>query len=128
MNSVKTLFTLTEGGPEDVPESVIEWLDRVVCDVRQALDDEGPLTVSIWPYRHGATYLVCDIFAEPQHALYDMTICVDGPTNLSFTKEPQVPDLADALHLVTLVANALGARVKLGLDCPISDSDSALVC
>ena len=110
------LCVLTSGGAEDAPETVIEWRDRAICAVRKAITGAGPLTVAIWPYRHcGATYLVCDVFAQdPTAAYYDMTICVSGPSDMTFTNEPMVPDMADALHLATLLANELGAKVRLG--------------
>ncbi|MDF8364728.1 hypothetical protein [Achromobacter anxifer] len=121
---MKMLFSLTAGGPEEAPKCVIEWLDRVLCAVRQAMNGAAPLTITVWPYRDGAaTYLVCDVHAQGQTVhCYDMTIFVGGSIDLRHIDEPTVPDLADALHLASLVANELGAKVELGMRETISEA------
>lgn len=70
----------------------------------------------LWAYRHdGIEYLSCDLFVPNNIQLtMPLTICAGGTVDFECWDEPDVTDMAEAMHLSGLVISALNAQVIVG--------------
>ncbi|MGU7843952.1 hypothetical protein ACV22V_31380 [Burkholderia sp. AW33-5] len=112
---MEPICRLPASGFTETPESVLVWADQVVSIARSNLTGVEPL-VGLWAYRHGGfECLAADISDENDTSMgHSLTFLVGGDMDLDI-HEPSVPDMADALHLIGIVIEALQARVVVGL-------------
>ena len=111
---MKAISRLDPSGFTETHVSVLEWADSAVLNARHALNGAEPMA-TLWAYRQGnCEHLCCDVFNTDTQAVYGITFVVDGANDLSYTDEPHVPDMADALHMAGMVPDASQARLTIG--------------
>lgn len=105
---------LSASGNTRTPAELVEWAEAFVTLAKGCLG-EGSVVGTVWAYRNGGEYICADFRNAATGALFDMTILVDGnPERRFHPDEPSVPDAAEAIHRIGLVATALGAAMKIG--------------
>jgi hypothetical protein len=121
---------LTADGNSRTPAELVEWAEAFVSLARGHLG-EGPVIGGLWAYRNGGEYICADFRNAATGAYFDMTILVDGnPERRFHLDEPSVPDAAEALHRIGLVAAGLNASIwtvggcKRGMELNRSVADS----
>ncbi|MBN3744817.1 hypothetical protein G3N96_05120 [Burkholderia sp. Se-20373] len=113
---MEPLCRLPASGLTDTPASVLVWADKVVLAAKRKLNGFEP-RIRVWAYRHnGADYLAADISDEHESSAgHPITFVIGDDLEPSLNlEEPSVPDMADALHLVGIVAAGLKAGVTIG--------------
>lgn len=99
--------------------SVHAWAHQVTIYARERLGP-GAVIASLWPYRDGSTVgLACDFSTDvgTADARYDITFTEGGKTDLSASRTSSdcvVYDLADAIHMASLVVRGLDAKLYIG--------------
>lgn len=111
-----SLCRLDASGCTDTPSIILEWADCAVAEVRNSL---GGITVlaHVWPYSHGGNdFLGCSIRCDGANSApgYALTFVIGPDVDLAEVCEPHVPTMADALHMLGIVLDALDARMTLG--------------
>lgn len=112
-------------GKRWTPTEIAEWAADFVALARSRIG-EGAVTGNIMGYRYpdgptGAEYLVAGFWnqgnrREDPNAYVDLAFLIDGPEQHRFhLDEPSVPDAAEAIHRIGLVAAALGAHMTIGM-------------
>ncbi|MCK8335977.1 hypothetical protein LXA54_16945 [Erwinia amylovora] len=90
---------------------------RIVTAARQYFGvSPAPLEAHVWAYRFdGCTMLSCDLqsLCDVTKAM-PITITASGFLEVTHPDQPQVYDMAEALHLVGLVTRSLNAKVVIG--------------
>ncbi|HGP2725773.1 TPA: hypothetical protein ACLGO4_004587 [Salmonella enterica] len=76
----------------------------------------APLQAHVWSYRYeGCSMLSCDLNIEGDVTkIMPITVSASGELETSIIDEPQVYDMAEALHLVSMITTALNAKVIVG--------------
>ncbi|EOG1717651.1 hypothetical protein ACK3OH_004539 [Salmonella enterica] len=76
----------------------------------------APLDAHVWPYRYDdCLMLSCDLHCKSDVTkIMPITITASKQLELSRLDEPQVYDMAEALHLVGIVTRSLNAKIVLG--------------
>lgn len=119
MNTAAPQCELPTTGYTYTATPVHVWAHEATLHARAKLGI-GPVIVSLWAYRDGSTVgLACDFSAEDGTAdeRYDITFTEGGTTDLSASKDGcdcVVYDLADALHMASLVIRGLDAKLYIG--------------
>lgn len=109
---------LPASGFTDTLNGVYDWATKVVAKVRSDLG-VGPVRVSVWAYREQERqWLAADFHADDFGLArsYPMTFVV-GETHDFDLEEPNVPDMTEALHMVGILCEALGATIEIGRRC-----------
>lgn len=109
---------LSANGFTVTADEVHAWVGRLVAHVRDSFRDASSIEARVWGYRHhGINYLSCDLWSGEDSL--PVTICVDGRLELPALRggaaEADAPDLAEALHWVGMLTQALNAKVVIGL-------------
>jgi len=88
---------------------------RIVEQARHHFGDSS-LKACVWAYRHDdCLMLSCDLFAEgDEKKSMPVTITASEELELSSWDEPEVYDMAEAVHLAGLITKALDAKVIIG--------------
>jgi len=90
---------------------------RIVTAAREYFGaSPAPLEAHVWAYRFdGCTMLSCDLqnLCDVTKAM-PITITASGLLEVTHPDEPQVYDMAEALHLVGLITRSLDAKVVVG--------------
>lgn len=103
--------TLPASGPIDTLPEVVRWVDAMAA--RLSAGDVAPYKARVWPYRRGAgSFISCDIDGGRSSG-ESITFKVGGRHDFD-DFEPTVPDAAEALHMIGLLAQRVGAEVQLG--------------
>lgn len=70
----------------------------------------------VWAYRfEGCNMMACDLFTQDRSVTMPVTISAVERQMLDDLDEPEVFDIAEAIHLVGLITQALDAKVIVGL-------------
>jgi len=95
-----------------------QWAETVVT-LACNMFNKQPISANVWPYRdRGASILSCVLFNENQNIR--LPICIEANGKYNFPElgdalvEVDVPDMAEALHLVGIITQALNSEVKIG--------------
>lgn len=103
--------TLPPSGHIETTPEVQRWVEEVAS--RLTSGDVAPFKARVWPYRKGAANMIsCDVDGA-NNSGESITFHVGGKHDLH-AFEPTVPDAAEALHMIALLANRVGAIVQLG--------------
>lgn len=106
---------LPASGFTETLNEVYEWAKNTVIKAKAAMPDGG-ITVVVWAYREqNSEWLSVDFYDEKDRD-YCMTFLIGEPHTFEMS-EPYVPDMTEALHMVGIVIEALGAKVKIGRRC-----------
>lgn len=86
--------------------------------VKHAKNFTGQPTAYIWAYREqGREFLSCDICFD-NNKWIPITICAEGEYSFHYSNticdEPDVSDMAEAIHLAGIITSALDAKIILG--------------
>ena len=85
----------------------------IVARAREKFGDSAEIQAGLWSYREqGCSFLSCDLSVGDNYM--PLTICAAGRYQLSYIDEPEVFDMAEAIHLAGIVITALGAKMTIG--------------
>ncbi|HBW0966177.1 TPA: hypothetical protein MEE01_005646 [Klebsiella pneumoniae] len=88
---------------------------KIVKRAKEVFKSE-PVAAEVWSYRWGGYNIIsCDLCSLDQKISMPITISAVERQMLEYFDEPEVFDMAEALHLVGIVTQALGANIKIGL-------------
>lgn len=108
------LCTLAASGFATSHLSVSEWLEKVMIQVKATFAD-GPVNADLWAYRvDGDTFFACDLWQENKRESVGITFLPGLSPDLSDVLEPQVLDMADALHMAGMLVRSIKATVTVG--------------
>lgn len=109
------LSDLPPSGFTDTSVELHRAAGQIVANARQRYG-LTPLTASVWAFRYNDFIMLsCDLAAEGKHEpCMPVTITASGRLELSTLDEPDVFDMAEAVHLVGMITRALGAKVVIG--------------
>lgn len=103
--------TLPPSGSIETTAQVEQWVAAAAS--RLEAGDAAPFKAKVWPYRYGsANFISCDIDGANRSG-ESITFKV-GKSHDFHEFEPSVPDAAEALHMIALLAKLVGAEVQLG--------------
>lgn len=75
-----------------------------------------PVIAQVWSYRWGGYDMIsCDLFSQDRTVSMPVTISAVERQMLEYFDEPEVFDMAEAVHLAGLITKALDAKVIVGL-------------
>ena len=95
------------------------WAKAVVEQAR-IFKDHSTVEAKVWAYREqGCEHLSADLYLKDRREpSFPITICADGgyyfPAIVGGAAEADVPDMVEAMHLVGIITQALGATVSVG--------------
>lgn len=102
---------LSASGFTHTLDGVYDWAKVVVAAAKKKLN--GPITLTLWAYRHGGhEYLAADFYTKANES-YCLSFVVHHPHDFDL-EQPGVPDMTEALHMVGIVAEALEATIEIG--------------
>ncbi|UJD92742.1 thioesterase family protein (plasmid) [Rahnella aquatilis] len=109
------LSDLPPSGFTDTSVELHRAAGQIVAQARQRYGLK-PLTASVWAFRYNDFIMLsCDLATENKNEPHmPITITASGRLELSTLDEPDVFDMAEAMHLVGLITRALGAKVEIG--------------
>ena len=108
------LCRLTASGFASSHPTVEQWLEQVLIQIRATLA-EGPVNAHLWSYRvDGSIFVACDLWQDGKSESIAITFLPGLRPDLSDVLQPQVPDMADALHMAGMVVGSVRATVTLG--------------
>lgn len=96
-----------------------EFASRVVAEAKSRFGD-NKIKAGVWSYREqGREFLSCDLFSidESIDICMPITICAEGEYCFDMNDEPDVIDMAEAVHLAGIITKALDAVVEIGRLC-----------
>ncbi|EKN4699667.1 hypothetical protein JE939_002839 [Yersinia ruckeri] len=115
----KKISRLDPSGFTETNKALHDYAGEIVKKAKELFKSE-PIMAQVWSYRWGGYDMVsCDLFSQ------DLTVSM--PVNISaverqlfefrneFPDEPEVFDMAEAVHLTGLITQALDAKVSVGL-------------
>lgn len=101
-------FTKTTNG-------VYDWAAAVVAKVKEKLP-EGRLNAAVWAYREKGYEWLAVCFHCDDEDTNDLGFTI-GEDHSFHLVEPGVPDMTEALHMVGILCEALGAKIQIGRRC-----------
>ncbi|CDL86680.1 hypothetical protein [Xenorhabdus cabanillasii] len=106
---------LEPSGFTETNKELHDCAGKIVKEAK-ALFKSAPITAEVWPYRYGGELMIsCDLFLEDDSSInLPITICACKSQGFDYS-EPNVFDMAEALHLAGLITKALNAKVIIGL-------------
>lgn len=82
----------------------------------KAMFKSEPVIAQVWSYRWGGYGMIsCDLFSQDRTVSMPVTISAVERQMLEYLDEPEVFDMAEAVHLAGLITKALDAKVIVGL-------------
>lgn len=82
----------------------------------KAMFKSEPVIAQVWSYRWGGYDMIsCDLFSQDRTVSMPVTISAVERQMLEYLDEPEVFDMAEAVHLAGLITKALDAKVIVGL-------------
>lgn len=103
---------LPAGGFTETLTGVYDWAKAVVAKAKECLG-EAPVKVLVWAYRHQSWELLAVDFHTDDGRDYSMTFMIGDRHDFELS-EPSVPDMTEALHMVGILCEALGATIQIG--------------
>jgi hypothetical protein len=89
--------------------------EKIVKRAKEIFKAE-PVMAHVWSYRWGGYNMIsCDLSSLDQKISMPITISAVERQMLEYFDEPDVFDMAEALHIVGIVTQALDAKIKIGL-------------
>lgn len=102
---------LPPSGPIETTTEVETWVEAAASQLTTR--DAAPFKARVWPYRYGSANLIsCDI--DGVNRTGESITFKLGKKHDFHPFEPSVPDAAEALHMIGLLARRIGANVELG--------------
>jgi hypothetical protein len=109
--SAPQLCDLGPSGAVVTPALIRAWVAAAAARIRAA--DMSPFKARVWAYRKGGANLIaCDIDGDNKTGV-SITFVLGRPHDFD-PGQPNVPDGAEALHMIALLAGELGATTDIG--------------
>lgn len=100
--------TLTSGGAVETIAAVDSWIEIAATRVLESA--KAPFVAKVWAYREGtASLIACDLEGADRRCK-GFTFIV-GSAHDFCENDPQVPDAAEAIHMIGLLVKRLNATV-----------------
>ncbi|MCL6336287.1 hypothetical protein EXT65_21065 [Pectobacterium carotovorum subsp. carotovorum] len=109
------LSHLEPSGFTETNKELHDCAGKIVKKAKEKFKDE-PVITKVWAYRFGGYNMIsCDLFTQDRSVTMPVTISAVERQMLDDLDEPDVFDMAEAVHLVGLITQALDATVIVGL-------------
>ncbi|NPE55899.1 hypothetical protein HLB25_10295 [Dickeya dadantii] len=117
-NREKELQNISRLDPSGFTETNKDLHDCAGAIVKKAKEifKSEPVIAQVWSYRwDGYSMISCDLFSQDRTVGMPVTISAVGRQMFKVLDEPDVFDMAEAVHLAGLITKALDAKVIVGL-------------
>ncbi len=114
-SELEKISRLEPSGFTETNSALHECAGKIVSNARELFKSE-PVIAQVWSYRWGGYDTIsCDLFTAEREDCMPVTITATGRQMLDYLDEPDVFDMAEALHLAGMITKALDAKVIIGL-------------
>ncbi|EKN4845613.1 hypothetical protein [Yersinia sp. 2105 StPb PI] len=106
---------LDPSGFTETNKALHDCAGAVVKKAKELFKSE-PVMAQVWSYRWGGYDMIsCDLYSQDRTVSMPVTISAVERQMLEYLDEPEVFDMAEAVHLAGLITKALDAKVIVGL-------------
>lgn len=106
---------LEPSGFTETNKALHEFAGKLVKEAKEIFKLE-PVMAKVWSYRYGGYSMIsCDLFSVGHKINMPITISAVNQQMLECQDEPDVFDMAEAIHLVGIITQALDAKISIGL-------------